>query len=156
MKRFALILTLLVLHPTDYTTTTIKLRQPAMLVISAFLAVNAFAAEGPYETRKKADPLVVYQGKNLGGVDFQVGAVGGSVIRMNGKAERAWWQIFHNHEQRKGSDVVPNSFLAIRTKVGDSTQVRALQTTAVGPFAAMRDLRFSGEYPFGWLNVAEI
>jgi len=45
---------------------------------------------------------------------------------MNGKAEPAWWQIFHNYEQRKGSAVTPNSFFAVRTRSGDSTQVRGI------------------------------
>jgi uncharacterized protein (DUF608 family) len=113
-------------------------------------AVNTSASEDPYETRKKSDPPAVYQDQHLTGIDFPIGAVGGSLIRMNGKAERAWWQIFHNHEQRKGSGKVPNSFFAIRTKAGDATRVRALQTSAVGPFPAMRNLTFSGEFPFGW------
>lgn len=92
----------------------------------------------------------IYQDQKLGALDFPIGAVGGSVIRMNGKAERTWWQIFHNHEQRKGSGVVPNSFFAVRTKAGDATRVRALQTTPAGPFSAMQSLTFSGEFPFGW------
>jgi uncharacterized protein (DUF608 family) len=99
------------------------------------------------------DPPAVYQDQNLTGIDFPVGAVGGSLIRMNGKAERALWQIFHNHEQRNG--VVPNSFFAIRTKAGDATQVRALQTSAVGPFPAMQSLSFSGEFPFGWYSFKD-
>jgi non-lysosomal glucosylceramidase len=98
---------------------------------------------------------MVYQDKNLTGIDFPIGAVGGSVIRMNGRAERARWQIFHNYEQREGSGVMPNSFFAIRTKAGDSTRVRALQTTAVGPFPAMRSLTFSGEFPFGWYSFQD-
>lgn len=98
---------------------------------------------------------MVYQDKNLTGIDFPIGAVGGSVIRMNGRAERARWQIFHNYEQREGRGVMPNSFFAIRTKAGDSTRVRALQTTAVGPFPAMRSLTFSGEFPFGWYSFQD-
>lgn len=31
-----------------------------------------------------------------------IGAVGGSLIRMNGKAERNWWQVFNNFEERAG------------------------------------------------------
>jgi uncharacterized protein (DUF608 family) len=121
-----------------------------MPALSLCLAANALATESPYEARKKIDPPAVYQNQNLTGIDFPIGAVGGSLIRMNGKAERARWQIFHNHEQRKGSGVVPNSFFAIRTKANESTQVRALQTSAVGPFPAMQNLTFSGEFPFGW------
>jgi uncharacterized protein (DUF608 family) len=127
----------------------------AILALSVCFATHALAAESSYEIRKKAEPSAVYQDHNLTGIDFPIGAVGGSVIRMNGKAERAWWQIFHNHEQRKGSGVVPNSFFAIRTKVGDSTQMRALQTSAVGLFPAMQDLSFSGEFPFGWYSFED-
>jgi uncharacterized protein (DUF608 family) len=113
------------------------------------------ASESLYEARKAADPRAVYQGQNLTGVDFPIGPVGGSVIRMNGKAERTWWQIFHNYEQREGTGKVPNSFFAIRTQTGDATQVRALQTTPVAPFPAMQSLTFSAEFPFGWYHFQD-
>jgi len=90
-----------------------------------------------------------YHGDKLTGIDFPIGALGGSVIRMNGKAERTWWHIFNNYEERIDSGIVPNSFFAIRTNTGDSTVVRALQTSLVGPFPAMDNLTFQGEYPFG-------
>ncbi|MFM7181419.1 MAG: GH116 family glycosyl-hydrolase [Verrucomicrobiales bacterium] len=114
------------------------------------LAARPAIADSLSTSRNPSDPPAVYQDQNLTGIDFPIGAVGGSVIRMNGKAERRWWQIFHNYEQRQGSGVVPNSFFAIRTKSGDATRVRALQTSAVGPFPAMQSLTFSGEFPFGW------
>ena len=69
-----------------------------------------------FEKKAEIDPPVTYQGEYLTGIDFPVGALGGSVIRMNGKAERQWWQIFNNFEERAGSGIVPNSFFAIRTK----------------------------------------
>jgi hypothetical protein len=53
-----------------------------------------------YEKKVAVDPPVTYEGEYLTGLDFPVGALGGSVIRMNGKAERAWWQIFNNFESR--------------------------------------------------------
>jgi len=108
-----------------------------------------------YEARRIADPPVVYQDDRLTGIDFPVGALGGSVIRMNGKAERVWWQIFNNFAQTKGSGIVPNSFFAIRAQSGDATRVRALQTSAVGPFPAMQSLTFQGEYPFGWYQFED-
>lgn len=69
-----------------------------------------------FEKKIASDPPVTYKGEYLTGIDFPVGALGGSVIRMNGKAERQWWQIFNNFEERAGSGIVPNSFFAIRTK----------------------------------------
>lgn len=92
---------------------------------------------------------MTYEGKYLTGLDFPVGALGGCVIRMSGKAEREWWQIFNNFEERKGSGTLPNSFFAVRTAPagGDGVAVRALQTSAVGPFAPMRSLSFQGESP---------
>lgn len=103
-----------------------------------------------FEKKAAIDPPVTYSGKNLTGIDFPVGAVGGSVIRMNGKAERQWWQIFNNFEERAGSGVVPNSFFAIRAKSKGKRVVRVLQTSAVGDFDAMDELIMQGEYPFGW------
>lgn len=94
----------------------------------------------------------IYQGDKLTGIDFPVGPLGGSVIRMNGKAERQWWQIFNNYEEREGSGIVPNSFFAIRASANGSTVVRALQTSSVGSFLAMNSLSFQGEFPFGWYN----
>jgi uncharacterized protein (DUF608 family) len=51
---------------------------------------------------------------------------------------------------------VPNSFFAVRVKLPDRAPVvRALQTAPVGPFQAMRELSFRGEYPFGWYSFAD-
>ncbi len=72
---------------------------------------------------------MVYSGRRLSAIDFPVGPVGGGVIRMNGKAERVWWQIFHNFEQRRDTGKVPNSFFAIQTQTVKTTTVRALQTS---------------------------
>jgi uncharacterized protein (DUF608 family) len=91
----------------------------------------------------------VHEGDYLTAVDFPVGAVGGSVIRLNGKAERQWWQIFNNFEERPGTGKMPNSFFAIRTEQGARTEVRALQTSAVGDFKPMQSLKFFSEFPFG-------
>jgi len=105
-----------------------------------------------FEKKAKIDPPVTYQGEYLTGLDFPIGALGGSLIRMNGKAERRWWQIFNNYEERAGSGIVPNSFFALRTKTDSATVVKALQTSSVGSFPAMNNLTFQGEYPLGWFN----
>ncbi len=112
-------------------------------------------ADSLYETRKMEDPTAVYRDQFLSGIDFPIGAVGGSLIRMNGKAERDRWQVFNNFAERKDSGIVPNSFFAIRAKSGESTQVRTLQTSPVGPFGAMQSLTFQGEYPFGWYQFVD-
>jgi uncharacterized protein (DUF608 family) len=103
-----------------------------------------------YDLKLQDDPRVNYSGENCSAVDFPIGAMGGGVIRMNGKAERAWWQIFHNFEERKDSGKLPNSFFAIRTECEGNVIVRALQTVAIGSFHKMQSLRFQAEYPFGW------
>lgn len=108
-----------------------------------------------FEKKAAIDPPATYSGKYLTGIDFPVGAVGGSVIRMNGKAERQWWQIFNNFEERTGSGIVPNSFFALRTKTKNKTVVRALQTSSVGDFTAMDSLNFQGEFPLGWYNFGD-
>jgi uncharacterized protein (DUF608 family) len=125
------------------------------IFILIFLAQSCQVSEAPkkqsyFEKKMTEDPPVTYQGKYLTGLDFPIGAVGGSLIRMNGKAERQWWQIFNNFEERAGSGVVPNSFFAIRIKTNGATHVKMLQTSLEGPFPAMDSLTFQGEYPFGW------
>ena len=106
-------------------------------------------------TTTATNGLRTFQGKNLTAIDFPVGGVGGSVIRMNGNAERQWWHIFNNFEERAGSGAVPNSFFAIRTRQGDATMVRALQTVPIGPFAPMKSLTFRCAFPFGWYDFSD-
>jgi uncharacterized protein (DUF608 family) len=106
-------------------------------------------------TALNTDSAYTYKDQYLTAIDFPIGAVGGSLIRMNGKAERNLWQIFNNFEERAGSGIVPNSFFAIRAKTNGSTVIRALQTSSVGSFTAMNSLAFQGEYPFGWYSFQD-
>jgi len=125
-------------------------------LITLLLALNYFVILAQDVTKVPyADSTHTYKGKYLTGIDFPVGALGGSVIRMNGKAERQWWQIFNNFEERAGSGVVPNSFFAIRAKTKGKPVVRVLQTTAVGDFDAVDELTMQGEYPFGWYEFVD-
>ena len=96
-----------------------------------------------------------HNGKCLTAIDFPIGALGGSVIRMNGKAEREWWHIFNNTEEREGTGKVPNSFFAIRTHLDKEILVRALQTGSVGSFEPMQGLTFYSEYPFGYFDFVD-
>ena len=67
-------------------------------------------------------------------------------------ARRHIWQIFKNY---KAIDL-PHSFFAVRAKAaGKSAVVRAMQTAKEGPFEAMKALKFSGEYPFGWFTFED-
>jgi uncharacterized protein (DUF608 family) len=101
-----------------------------------------------------ADPVLmsrggpfVYRGEHLAAISMPVGAIGGGSIQINGNAERPIWQIFNNFQ----GVTLPDSFFAVRVADGSGPPtVRALQTTPVGPFAAMKALSFRGEYPFGW------
>jgi len=88
----------------------------------------------------------VYEGDNLEAIAFTVGGIGAGAIQFNGKAEPAIWQIACNYSEER----VSNSFLAVRAQAdGGKPVVRALQTEPVGAFAAMKSLKFEGEYPFG-------
>jgi len=88
----------------------------------------------------------VYRDEHLGAISLPLGGIGTGCIQINGRAERHVWQIFNNHKHA----FVPHSFFAIRVEKGqDKPVLRALQTTAVGPFPAMKSLSFRGEYPFG-------
>ncbi len=94
----------------------------------------------------------VYRDQHLTAISLPLGGIGAGCIQINGKAERAIWQIFNNF---KGV-FVPHSFFAVRAKAADGEPVvRALQTSPVGPFEAMKSLTFRGEYPFGWYDFEE-
>jgi len=86
----------------------------------------------------------VRRGEHLAAISFPLGGVATGQLRLNGAGELHDWQIFGKFVETR----VPNSFFAVR--VGD--QVRALQTSAIGPFAAMDALTFRGEIPFAWLT----
>ncbi|WP_345684281.1 GH116 family glycosyl hydrolase [Novipirellula caenicola] len=94
----------------------------------------------------------VYEGENLAAINFMVGGIGAGAIQFNGKAEPAIWQIACNFSEERIAD----SFLAVRAESeGGKPVVRALQTEAVGPFAAMPSLKFEGEYPLGTYRFEE-
>ena len=94
----------------------------------------------------------VYRGEHLAAVRLPLGGIGAGTIQINGKAEREIWQIFNNYQHV----TIPNSFFAVRAKADDGEPVvRALQTAAVGPFEAMADLSFRGEYPFAWYDFED-
>ena len=114
------------------------------------------------ETKKAqmlADPRLttrgeptVYRGDHLAAINLPLGGIGTGCIQINGRGELAIWQIFGNFREQK----VPNSFFAIRAKAENKPAVvRVLQTTPVGPFAAMKELTFRGAYPFGWYDFID-
>ncbi len=125
------------------------------LFMLLFSPLTFSASDTYYERYSTQTTPHVYEGIYLTGLDFPIGALGGGTIRMNGKAERVWWQIFNNFEERAGSGIIPNSFFAIRAGTNGATVVKALQTSAVGPFSAMNSLKFTGEFPFGWYNFSD-
>ena len=93
-----------------------------------------------------------YQGERLEAISMPMGGLGAGCIQFNGKAERHIWQIFNNLYPVSFT----HSFFAVRAKVGQQpSAVRALQTSAVGPFASMKSLTFRGEYPFGWFDFED-
>ena len=94
----------------------------------------------------------VYSGEQLGAIRLPVGGIGSGLIQLDGTARLAIWQIFNNHVHQ----TVPHSFFAVRTQAGKGKPVvRALQTEPAGPFAAMKELTFRGEYPYGWYTFDE-
>ena len=118
--------------------------------------------DGERERRRAelmADPALtargqptVYRGDRLRAISFTLGGIGTGSIQINGRAERHVWQIFNNHRHA----AVPHSFFAVRAKTaGGPPVLRALQTTPVGPFPAMKALSFRGEYPFAWYTFEE-
>ena len=122
--------------------------QIAARVKAARDAERAAKAEAILSDPSLTDPgkTRVYEGEHLEAINFIVGGIGAGGIQFNGKAEPAIWQIACNYKEEKVAD----SFLAIRAQAeGGQPVVRALQTEAIGPFAAMPSLKFEGEYPLG-------
>lgn len=94
----------------------------------------------------------VYRGEHLTAVSFPVGGIGSGLIQIDGLGRLAIWQIFNNHQHAS----VPHSFFAVRAKAGNGPAVlRALQGESVGPFSAMKEVSFRGEYPFAWFAFGD-
>ncbi|MFQ6132504.1 MAG: GH116 family glycosyl-hydrolase [Armatimonadota bacterium] len=138
--------------------------QAAALERDRLQAERALAAEREAQRAERMEELMaeqrlfaqgetrVYRGENLTAISFGVGGIGTGSVQVNGQARPAIWQIFGNFEHAS----VPNSFFAIQARApGSEPVLRALQTTAVGPFAAMGDVSFRGEYPFGWFDFED-
>ncbi|GAA4444395.1 GH116 family glycosyl-hydrolase [Novipirellula rosea] len=107
--------------------------------------LNDPALTAPGKTR-------VYEGENLGAINFTVGGIGAGGIQFNGKAEPAIWQIACNYSEERIAD----SFLAVRAQPkGGTPTVRVLQTEPVGPFKAISSLKFEGEYPLAKYRFVE-
>jgi len=99
----------------------------------------------------RGEPFV-YQGEHLRAISLTVGGIGTGSIQIDGRAVRSAWQIFNNHRHA----VVPHSFFAVRVAgAGKKPVLRALQTAPAGPLAAMQNLSFCGEYPFGWYRFED-
>lgn len=89
----------------------------------------------------------IYRDAHLEAISFTLGGLGAGCIQMNGKAERAIWQIFNNFD----GGPLPNSFFAVAAAAtGHAPVVRAIQTARAPSFPAMADVTFQGEYPFAW------
>ncbi len=118
-------------------------RRKKMEVVAEWMNDPRLLARG--ETR-------AYRGEHSTAINVPLGGIGAGCIQINGKAELAIWQIFNNFI----GAFVPNSFFAVRAKrAGGEPVVRALQTSAVGPFGAMKGLSFRGEYPFAWFDFED-
>lgn len=113
----------------------------------------------PYQDLYAPGKPVTYQGETLGDTRFAVGPLGSAGIVQDGTGARPTWWIFnnigelnangwHNKPDTYTKGKLPNSFFAVRAQqTGEEPVVRALQTTPVGAFPAMKSLTFQGEYP---------
>jgi non-lysosomal glucosylceramidase len=89
----------------------------------------------------------VYADNNLGAISLPLGGIAAGPIQINGQGRRHIWQIARNYKAIS----LPHTFFAVRSKAANGPAVmRAMQTEIEGPFEAMKSLKFSGEYPFGW------
>ncbi|NMC21957.1 MAG: glucosylceramidase, partial [Thermogutta sp.] len=121
--------------------------------MAAEAAAKAAALEQAREKRRQElmqDPALfalgeptVYEGERLTAIDLPVGGIGVGAVQFDGTGRRHAWQIFGNVAYR----LVPNSFFAVRAKVGEGYTVRALQTVAVGPLPGMKSVKLRARYP---------
>ena len=94
----------------------------------------------------------VFEAERLTAVSLPVGGIGTGTIESDGTGARPIWRIFNNVIETG----IPNSFFAVRVKSNNGpTVVRALQTTAVGPFEPVQSIKLSAEYPFGWYEFVD-
>lgn len=113
----------------------------------------------PYVDLYAAGKAATYSGDSLTDTRFPVGPLGSAGIVHDGTGARPTWWIFNNngHLNSNGwhntadtytKGKVPNSFFGVRAeRKGAAPVVRALQTTPVGAFQAMKSLTQQGEYP---------
>jgi uncharacterized protein (DUF608 family) len=94
----------------------------------------------------------VYEDERLGAISMCLGGIAAGPIQINGQARRHIWQIAGNYKAIS----LPHTFFAVRAKAANGPAVvRAVQTASEGPFAAMKSLQFSGEYPFAWYTFTD-
>lgn len=132
----------------------------------AGLTGRAVAAEGyiPPECKQPPGPEwfdsltqpggpIVYRGANLRNLIFPLGGIGTGTIWLAGSGRLVNWQIFNNIRKDSGVD---DSFFAVRIEApGKPPIVRALQLEPVGPFPAIAELEFQGQYPFALLTLRD-
>ncbi|MBN1491627.1 MAG: hypothetical protein JXA69_17070, partial [Phycisphaerae bacterium] len=94
-----------------------------------------------------------YEGDALKHVAFPLGGIGTGTIWLHGSSRLINWQIFNNINR---SSQVDDSFLAIRTEQdGQPPVVRALQLNPVGPISGVASVRFTGQYPFAYVDFED-
>lgn len=148
------------------TTYTDATAEPGTAYYYAIASITADGAESaralayarPYADLYARGKTVTYAGPNLTDTRFPVGPLGSAGIVHDGTGARPTWWIFnnlgklangwHNTDDTYSKGKLPNSFFAVRAqREGGQPVVRALQTTKVGAFDAMRSLTQQGEYP---------
>ncbi len=94
-----------------------------------------------------------YRGEALRNVAFPLGGIGTGTVWLSGSGRLTAWQIFNNINR---SCQVDDSFFAIRIEEGGQPPViRALQIPPVGPFKGVESVRFTGQYPFAYVDFED-
>ena len=97
-------------------------------------------------------PLRVYRDQYREAVAMPIGGIGTGSIWLDGQGRLGVWQIFNNLSETR----IPDSFFAIRAKVGDGPAVtRVLQTTDERSFQPMESLDYEGGYPIARLKFRD-
>ncbi len=128
---------------------------------AAGLAVSAELLRAPSATAALTAPKIpdtwrypltpprVYRGANLEAVGMPIGGIGTGTVWLDGQGRLGVWQIFNNF----GESRIPDSFFAVRAKVGNQPAVlRVLQTTAEEPLQPVASLTYEGGYPIARLD----
>lgn len=94
----------------------------------------------------------IYTGEDRRHIRFPLGGIGAGQILLDGHGRLRSWQMVNNFNENAG---VPGSCFGLWADAGGGAQARLLEAAPEEPIGGVPDLRFSGEYPFAWIDYGD-